>query len=284
MRTKARTRSVRPIIAKTVIYAIMVLLCISTVFPFYWTFMTSLMENEQIYKTPIDFFPPVSVLSFQNYAEAFSRGNLLVYLKNSVLVTGLNILLSLLTASMVAYAVTKIRFRGSKALYRVFLSSMMVPGFVTLVPTYLVIDRLGMMETLWSLIVPGALSVYGIFFLRSFLVGINDETGESAKIDGAGEYRIFFQIYLPQIRVGLIILAVTTFQASWNNYLGPQLYIKQNTDLLPLGAALKNITVAVGDMGVSMALSLLFALPVFVTFCFVQKYFLTGFAVAGIKG
>lgn len=277
-----RRHDVKKIVVRTVIYFILSVLAVSMIVPIYWTFMTSLMQNKDINHIPINFFPNPSILSFDNYVEAFQSINIFRFLGNSVIVTGLNIVTSLLSSSMAAYAITKIKFRGAKILYRIFLASMMLPGMVMIVPTYLIINKLRMLNSLFSVIVPGILSVYGIFFMRAFFLGTNDSIGESARVDGASEFRIFLQIFMPQVTVGLVILGINTFNGSWNAYLQPSLYLKKES-VWTLVVALRNVTSKTAEIGVQMAFALLFSLPVFISFVFAQKYFLTGFTLAGIK-
>ena len=269
-------------ISRIVTYTVLTLMAVTMMLPFSWTIITSRMVNEDILKVPIDFFPSFDKLTFENYVIAFKDIKLFGYLTNSVIVAVCNIVGTLLTSSMMAYSITKIRFRGSKILYKIFLSSMMLPGMVMVVPSYMVIYELKMLNTLYALIVPGCLSVYGVFFLRAFFLGVSDRIAESARIDGANEYRIFFQICLPQIKIGLIILAINTFNGSWNSYLMPSLYLKADR-VKTLVVALRDIMVHVEQLGVTMAFSFIFSIPVFVIFAFAQKYFLTGYTLAGVK-
>ncbi|MGN1099911.1 MAG: carbohydrate ABC transporter permease, partial [Christensenellales bacterium] len=243
--------------SKISIYVVLIILSFTTLFPLYMTILTSFMKNEHILAPVPNLIPKEGMMTLDNYRFVFSNTSIGVYLFNSVFVTFLNVFLGLLTSSMAAYAVTKLKFWGSKVLYKILLSSMMLPGMVMIVPTYLLMYKIDFLDSLLSLIVPGALSVYGIFFMRAFFIGAKDNIAESARIDGSGELRIFFVMYLPQVKAGLMILGISFFNGSWNNYLMPNLFL-QSEHKKTLVVALKNIMSTNGEVGVTMAFSLLF--------------------------
>ena len=174
---------------------------------------------------------------------------------------------------------------------------MMIPGVITLIPTFFVLLRfpfaggnnilgqggIGFYDNLAAVILPGCVGVYGIFFMRQFFVSLSDELAESARIDGAGEFRIFFQIYLPLVLPGLLTLGIFTFQSGWNNFMWPNIVLQspENQLLTMAFKAFQNSRTT--DFGPLMALSIMMAIPVLILFVFMQKYFVQGVALGGVK-
>ncbi len=203
---------------------------------------------------------------------------------NSFAAATLHAVLVVVTASMAGYALARMEFRFKKAIFAVVLATLFVPGFVFLMPNYLLMNRLGWLDTLWSLVVPGAAGAFGVFFMRQFFLAIPRELEEVALIDGANAWTIFTRIILPNTKPALATLTVLSFLANWNDFIWP-LYVLFSPERLTLPAGLKLLQGAyTTDYPVIMAGATLASLPVLVLYIFVQRYVIEGVARSGIKG
>lgn len=216
---------------------------------------------------------------------------------NSVIVTVAGMCTNLFFGSLAAYAFSKIKFSGHKIVFNIMLMSMMIPGVITLIPTFFVLLRfplaggnnilgqggIGFYDNLAAVILPGAIGVYGIFFMRQFFMSLPDDMAESARIDGAGELRIFYRIYLPLVVPGLMTLGIFTFQSGWNNFMWPNIVLQSPENQLLTMAFKFFKTPTEVSYGPLMAISLMMAVPVLVLYVFMQKYFVQGVALGGVK-
>ncbi len=290
-----KKRIAREVGKQTALYAVLILMAFVMCLPFYWSLITSIRAEEEIMRLPVTWFP--SVFTGAHYANVFRTIPFFRMLLNSLITTGVGVLTNLFFGSLAAYAFSKIKFSGHRIIFNILLSSMMIPGVITLIPTFFVLLRfplaggnnlfgqggIGFYDNLAAVILPGAVGVYGIFFMRQFFVSLPDDMAESARIDGAGEFLIYFRIYLPLVLPGLLTLGIFTFQSGWNNFMWPNIVL-QSPDNQLLTMAFKFFkTPTEVNYGSLMALSLLMALPVLVLFVFMQKYFVQGVAVGGIK-
>lgn len=210
----------------------------------------------------------------------------LVYLNNTLLVTLFSIVGTLLTASMVAYAFGRLRWPGRDGLFLLLLSTMMLPYAVIMIPQFLIWQRLGFVDTLVPLWAGAFLGggAFNVFLLRQFFKTIPTELEEAAKIDGCGYWRTFSTVMLPLVRPALATVAIMTFMGSWNNFMGPLIYISSPTKM-PLAYALQLFqTVHGGEFGYLMAASTMVMIPVLVVFFFCQRYFIQGITMTGLKG
>lgn len=209
----------------------------------------------------------------------------LVFLKNTLIISGLSILGTLLSSSMVAYSFSRLRWPGRDLLFMVLLGTMMIPGAVTLMPQFLIYRALGWVDTLRPLWVPSFFGVaFNIFMLRQFFMGIPTELEEAARIDGCSFYTIYWRIMLPQIKPALAAITIMAFMGAWNNFQGPLIYIS-SPENEPLSYALQLFQSAHGgEPGQLMAFSTLVMLPVLALFFFSQRYFIQGITLTGIKG
>jgi len=229
-------------------------------------------------------------LRTQNYSEALSflppeTKNGLVYLKNTLLIVIMSVLGTILSSSLVAYAFSRMKFPGRNALFALLLSTMMLPGAVTLLPQFLIFRQLGWIDTLYPLWVPAFFgSAFNIFLLRQFFMGIPMELEDASKIDGAGYLKTFWAIMLPQIKPALAVIAIWTFMGAWNNFMGPLIYIN-SPENMPLSYALQLFQGdRGGEPGLLMAFATLAMLPVLLLFFFAQRYFIEGVQLSGLGG
>jgi len=227
---------------------------------------------------------------WENYTEALDflptethKG--LLYVWNTVYITLLSILGTLLSSSLVAYSFARLRWPGRDALFLVLLSTMMLPGAVTMIPVFLIFRALGWVDTLRPLWIPSFFGgAFGVFLLRQFFLTIPNELEDAAKIDGCSYFGIYRRIMLPLIKPALAALTIMTFMGSWNNFMGPLIYIN-SPEKMTVAYALQLFQGAHGaEYGLLMAASTLVMLPVLLVFFFTQRYFIQGITLTGIKG
>ncbi len=250
--------------------------------PVLWMVFSSFKSLEEIYRIPPAFFPEKWIIT--NYTEAIEKFPFLRYLLNSVTVTVLATLLTLTINSMAAFALSKYNFRGRDTLFLIILGTLMVPLQVIMVPVYMVMARLELINTLWGIIIPPAATPTGVFLLRQYMLTIPDELLEAARIDGAGEWRIFLQIVLPLARPALAVLTVFSIMWRWNDFLWPLIVINDpNLFTLQLGLA-RFRGELVTDWNYVLAMTVLTMLPITLVFAFLQRYLVSGIATTGLKG
>lgn len=221
--------------------------------------------------------------SLNNYADAVQRYPFWVYLRNTVVVTVAATLVTLLINSMAAFGLSKYRYRGRDAIFLVMISTLMVPVTVIMVPAFLVIAKVGWVNNLWGLIIPGAATPTGVFLLRQYMLTIPDELLESARIDGASEWRIYSQIVLPLAAPAIAVLTIFSVMWRWNDFLWP-LIVLSKSELFTLQVGLNAFQ---GELNVQwnyiLAMTVLTLIPISVIFALLQKYITTGIATTGMK-
>lgn len=277
------------------LYLVLSLFGIVMILPFYWSILTSLRLDADIFKIPIEWIP--KRLTTEHYIKAFQTVPFLKYALNTLLITVSGMAMNLFFGSAAGYAFAKIRFVGKKIIFRMMVSSLMVPGVVTMIPTFLILKNFplvggnnilgsggfGFLNTIWGVILPGGIGVFAVFFMRQFFLSLPDDLAESARVEGAGEGIIYFKIYLPLVKPALATLGIFGFQAGWNSFLWPNIVLS-DPNMKVLTMALQSFSFNnQTQYGPLMAASLFISAPVFVVFLFFQKYFVQGIALTGIK-
>ena len=223
-------------------------------------------------------------LATENYTGAFGRFPFTTYLRNSVVVTVVATLLTLLINSMAAFALSKYRFRGRNAIFLVIISTLMIPISVILVPVYLVITQVGWSNDLWGVIIPGAATPTGVFLLRQYMLTLPDELLDSGRIDGASEWRIYWQIVLPLAAPALAVLAIFSVMWRWNDFLWP-LIVLTRSEFFTLQVGLNAFQ---GELNIQwhyvLAMTVLTLLPITLVFALLQRFITSGIASTGVKG
>lgn len=244
-------------------------------------------ENpDELIKVPIEDREPVQEirLAWENYTEPLTRFNFLIYLKNSVIVTTVATIITLIINSMAAFALSKYDFKGRDAIFVTIIATLLIPISVILVPVFIVITKIGWNNNLWGVIIPGAATPTGVFLLRQYMLTIPDELIESARIDGASEFRIYWQVILPLAAPALAVLAIFSIMWRWNDFLWP-LIVLSHTEVFTLQVGLNSFQ---GDLQIQwhfvLAMTVLTMLPITLVFAFLQKYITTGIATTGMKG
>ena len=254
------------------------ILAIIACFPFVYMVLLSFTQSSSLRFSLSDV-----ALNFANYQEVFERTNFLVPLRNSIIVAASTCLLNCALSAMAAYALEKKRFKGSKAVFAIYMATLAVPGQVTMIPVFLMMRDLGLMNSYVALILP-ACDAFGVFLIKQFMSSVPDELLEAAQIDGASEIFQFVRIVVPLIAPALISLTVFTFITSWNNFLWP-LVVCTDTDMQTLTIALSLLKGKfTTNYGLVMAGSTMtFFLP-FLLYAVLQKQFVEGIALSGVKG
>lgn len=209
----------------------------------------------------------------------------LMYLKNTVILVVMTVIGTILSSAVVAYAFSRMRFPGRAALFTLMVSTMMLPGAVTLLPTFLIFRQLGWIDTLYPLWVPAFFAgAFNVFMLRQFFLTIPKELEEAAKIDGCSYLRSFWQVMLPQVKPALAVIAIWTFMGTWNNFMGPLIYIN-SPEKMPIAYAVQLFqSQRGGEPALMMAFATMAMLPVLLVFFFAQKYFIEGVTLSGLGG
>lgn len=282
MATKDTSLRTRDRVARTVLYAILVLGLLAVAGPFLWMALSSLKPEREIRDVPPTWWP--ETVTLDNFRGLFSRLDFPLYFFNSALVAALVMVGNLLFCSLVGYALAKLRYPGKRALFLAVLGMLMVPGMVTFVPQFVLVSNMGLTNTYAGLILPFLVGPFGVFLMRQFLQSIPDDLIEAARVDGAGEFRIFWRVVLPLCRPALATLGILTFLASWNNFLWP-LVVATTEDkyTLPVALALYSVGQNRTDYGLLLAGAVVVVLPVLIVFLVLQRHFLRGIATTGIK-
>src|SRR4051794_29030870 len=275
-RTKRRHRR------QYLVYAGLIAAGLVTVMPFVWMLLGSIKPDGEILNDPGGWLPHSPTLA--NYRQWFVGLHIGTYFRNSAIVAVVTVLGNLVFCSMVGYALAKLDFPGKRALFTLVMVTLMVPGVVTFVPLFVVVAKLHLINTYAGLILPFLTSPIGVFLMRQFMRSIPDELLEAARIDGAGEMRIFLRIVMPLCGPPLATLGILTFLASWNNFLWP-LVVAQNQDkyTLPVALALYAVGQNATQYGLLLAGSVVVVVPVLALFLFLQRHIMQGIAMTGIK-
>lgn len=249
--------------------------------PLVWMFLGSFKTPTELAKRPPTFLP--DSWGLHNYAEALSRFNFTQYLVNSVIVTIGATILTLIINSMAAYALAKYNFRGKTFLFIVTLATIMIPLQVILLPVYQVVASLGLVNTLWGMIIPAAATPTGVFLLRQYMLSIPDELIEAARMDGSGEFRTFLRIVLPLCTPALAVVAIFSVMWRWSDFLWP-LVVAQSESVytLPVALARFNAEETV-PFNLILAMGVVSTIPVLIIFLIFQKQIATGIANTGGK-
>lgn len=262
-----------------------VIVTVFMIFPLFWMVSTSLKTEAETMGAQLVFWP--KVMQFENFSYVLNRVPFFRYMLNTALVTIMQMASELLLGIMAAYAFSKGRFHGKHTMFLIVLGAMMIPIQVTFIPLYIVIARVGLMNTYWGIWIAGCVSSYTIFLLRQAFMTIDDSYIEAAHVDGMGKMGTLFKIMVPMCKPTVITVALTAFMGGWNNYFWPKVIIKeQNMYLLTVG--IQKLRTSYGGEITNnyhqiMAGVLLSVIPVFIVFALFQKHMLSGFTKAAMK-
>ncbi|GAA2760536.1 MULTISPECIES: carbohydrate ABC transporter permease [Actinopolymorpha] len=282
--SRARYHRRRPVRAgRLLISVVLGVIGVLMVAPLVWMISTSLTEPAEAFQLPPRWLPvPFSLQSFTDMAGLMPIGRMAL---NSLIVAVISVAGSLLTASLAAYSFSRIEFRGRNQVFLLLLSALMVPGQLTIIPIFILMRRLELVDTLAALWLPALINVFAIFFLRQYFNTIPRELDEAARIDGAGHLRILFQIMIPLAGPALSALAILGFESSWNNYFGPLIFLSTPEKMtLPIGLVTLSAGQGGGPAGVVFAGITIVVVPTLIVFIAFQRAFIESVASVGIRG
>jgi multiple sugar transport system permease protein len=269
---------------KVILYLFMTAIALFALLPFLWMISTSLKSREAIYTIPIRWIPQEP--SLDAYRAIFSLSNINFFrsLFNSFYVSTLLTVIPLLTSAMAAFVFAKLPFRGRQVLFQLFLLTMMVPGAITMIPNFITLRTMGLLNTYTALVLPALSNAFAIFFIRQFMIGIHDAYLEAAIIDGASYFRIFWQIMMPLSKPVLFTMGLFNFMGAWNGFLWP-LIILSNRRLWTLQLGLANLGNQFSNyQNYLMAGALISIVPIVLVYLVSQQYVEQGLASGGVKG
>lgn len=273
------------LLSRTLTYIVLILAAVICLFPFLWMISTSFKPMSDIYKMPPTLIPEHGTI--ENFIEGWKGANFQMYFKNTAVITLLATVGTVFSSSIVAYGFARFQSRMSKFLFMVLLGTMMLPIQVTLIPQYLLFYKMGMVDTIWPLVIPSWLGggAFNIFLFIQFFRTLPKELDEAAKIDGANSLQIFTRILLPAVKPVMLAVLVMALVFNWNDFFNPLIYLNSN----------EKFTIAIGlqffkgsqgnvQVGQMMAMALFSLLPVLIVFGTCQKYFIQGIKMSGLKG
>ena len=261
---------------------IIVFFAILNLFPLYWLFTSSLKNSSDVIKMPPDWFP--KTMTFSNYVDVFQSQPALKWTFNSIMVSLISTIAVIVFSSMAAYAFSKLKFKGKNVIYIIFISSLMIPKEVMIVPLFRIIQDFGMVNSLHGMIWPNVATAFGVFLLKGFFDSIPDSLREAARIDGAGEFYTFYKIIMPIVKPGIGALFILNFVQVWNDYLW-QLVVGQDENSKTLMVGIASLMQDLNpNFAYKMAGATVAAVPMILIFIFFQKYFTKGLTIGADKG
>ena len=275
-------RRVKRTMTRTVIYLILIGGALTMVLPFIWMISTALKTNLEVFTFPPTFIPEVP--QWNNFVDIFEIVPYGRWFLNSIFITLVHTALYLFVASLAAFVFARLHFPGRDTIFMLYLATLMIPVEVTLIPKFILMKELHLIDTYPAVILPGVFNAYGVFLLRQFFLTLPESLEEAAILDGASYFRIYRSIILPLSGPGLATLAIFAFMGAWNDFLWPLIVI--NTDIMkPLSVGLASFHgLYETNWPYLMAASTLALVPIVLVFVFAQKYFVEGIALTGVKG
>ena len=273
----------KAVAGKICVYIILILLALVMIIPFLWMLSASIKSDREVFQmNPFVWIPENP--KWSNYKEIWTKIPFATFVGNTVYLTIVVTALQLLTSSFAAYSFAKLEFKHKNGLFLAYIATIAMPWQVYMVPQFIMMRKMGLNDKLLAIICLQAFSAFGVFMMKQFYEGIPDDLCEAARIDGMSEYRIYAKIMLPLSKPALSTLTIFTFVTTWNDYLGPLIYLKsQEKKTIQLGLKMFIIQYS-SDYGLIMAGSVLSLIPVLLMFLFLQKYFVEGVASTGLKG
>lgn len=264
-----------------IIIAFMSVFSVILMYPLAWTVVTAFKSTADIRMNRTKFFPTEWTL--YGFQTAFEKAPVVRWFLNSITITAVITIAVILSSTLIGYVFAKYEFKGKKVLFIVMLATMMVPGQVTMIPRYLMIQKIHLYNTIWGIIVPGLVSAFSIYLAKQFIEDVPDSLCEAAKIDGAGPFRIYWSVVLPNIKPAIGSIGIFTAMQVWNDYLNPLLMLNDMDKMtLPLGLVIFEGQRST-DLSATMAMATIVMLPMIVIFVMFQKQFVKGMTLSGIK-
>ena len=267
--------------SRVIIFLILLAVSIVIVVPYVWMLSNSFKTTIETLTDPMHIIPQEFTLD--GYIKVLTGSPFFKWLGNSIFITCTNTIVILFTSTLVGYVFARFQFKGKDFLFAMLIFTMMVPAQVTMITTFIIIDGIGLYNSVWALIIPSFVNVFGIYLCKQYCEEIPRELIESARIDGAGDFMIYWKIVIPQIRPAIGALAIFTFMEYWNDYLNPLIYLS-STDKMTLPLALSYFSTQHStDLSATMAASALIMIPAAIVFIIFQKQFIKGMSMTGMK-
>lgn len=270
-------------LSRCLVYIALVVLCVINLFPFFWLLRSSFMSRSEIFAQPMRWLP--ERFRWENYYEALIAAPFMTFFGNSLFLVVVNIVGKLISSSLCAFGFARIRFKGRNAVFGIVMLTMMIPSTVLLIPQFIMWNKVGLYDTYWPLTLPSFfLDAFYIFLLKQFFSTLPMDYDEAATIDSAGYFQIYLRILLPLCKPALMTVAVFTFMNTWNDFMGPLIYLKSNSKFtvsLGLQVFISEFTT---DWHYMMAASTVAVIPMIIIFFFAQRYFIEGITFTGLKG
>ena len=265
------------------LHALLVVAAVLTAAPLLWMVAASFMRTGAATTSPPPLLPAAHMVTLEHYRALFTSQSLGRYIVNSLIIAGGGTLLGVAITAMAGYGFAKLRFRGRDAVFRTLVLGMVVPGQIAMLPMFLELREMGLINTLFGAMIPVLAPIYGVFLVRQYALSIPDDLLDAARIDGASELRIFRSIVLPTITPVLVTLGVFTFLTAWNDFMWPLIVLSDDARYT-LPVALANLAGEhVQDTELMMAGAVVTVLPVFLAFLFLQRYYIEGIMAGSVK-
>jgi multiple sugar transport system permease protein len=263
-------------------YLLLGVAAIGVMFPFFWMVLSSLKTNNAVFSVPIQWVPETFV--WRNYLDIWQKSDLMTWLGNTVVLAVAVTALQVFTGSFAAYGFSKVRFPGRNALFLAYVATIAVPWQAYMIPQFILMSKLHLSNTLWSIVALQAFGAFGVFLMKQFYETIPEELSEAARVDGLSEYGIYRRIMLPLSVPALASLTLLKFVETWNDYLGPLIYLR-DPQLWTIQLGLKSfVSQYNAEYALIMTGSVLSVLPIAIIFMLGQRYFVEGIATSGLKG
>ncbi|HNR80564.1 MAG TPA: carbohydrate ABC transporter permease [Mesotoga infera] len=276
------SRRTSKVVLYTLAYALLIIFAFIMLMPFVWMLLSTFKDQRELFEFPPKFLP--KKLTLNNYIEVFKTVPFVRYYLNSLLVTFSSVVLNLFSSSLAGYAFAKYRFKGREIIFKVILGAMMIPFPVTIIPLYIMVYDLGLVDSYFALIITGSVSIFGTFLMRQFIVNIPDDLLDAARIDGSSEFGTYVRIILPNLKAPLSALAVFSFMSTWNAFLWPLLVVNDDRHrTVQLGVQF--FTQRYGDLiHLQITAAAMAIIPIIVLYLFLQRQFIQGITMTGLKG
>lgn len=276
------SRRTSKVVLYTLAYVLLIIFAFIMLMPFVWMLLSTFKDQRELFEFPPKFLP--KKLTLNNYIEVFKTVPFVRYYLNSLLVTFSSVVLNLFSSSLAGYAFAKYRFKGREIIFKVILGAMMIPFPVTIIPLYIMVYDLGLVDSYFALIITGSVSIFGTFLMRQFIVNIPDDLLDAARIDGSSEFGTYVRIILPNLKAPLSALAVFSFMSTWNAFLWPLLVVNDDRHrTVQLGVQF--FTQRYGDLiHLQITAAAMAIIPIIVLYLFLQRQFIQGITMTGLKG
>lgn len=270
-------------VGRVVGYIAMIIAAAALLVPFFWMIISSLKHSNEVFSVPVKWLPDTWV--WRNYVDIWTQSNILVWLRNTVVLAVTVTILQVLTGSFAAYGFARMKFRGRDLLFLLYIATIAVPWQSYMIPQFIMLSKMHLANTLWSIILLQAFSAFGVFLMKQYYETIPEDLSEAARLDGLSEYGIWWRIMVPLSVPAIASLVLLTFVNVWNDYLGPLIYLRSpNLWTLQLGLQTFVSSLYSANYALLFAGLVISVLPIAIVFMLGQKYFVEGIATSGMKG